>query len=57
MRWRGFKVDAQQLLLAPQHPQLDRGADIGVVVEPGSDACFLQQASQGLAGFIRADHR
>ncbi len=56
MRRCGFKVDAQQLLLAAQHAQFNGGTDVGVIMQTGGNTCLFEQTTQCLPGFIGTHH-
>ena len=53
---RVFKIQAQQLLLAADHAQLDRGLELRVAAEAGRDARAGHQGFELVAGFVVADH-
>ena len=57
MRRRCFKVDTQQLLLAAEHTQLHRRANVGIIVQACCHTGIFQQATQRLTGFIRTHDR
>ena len=56
MRGRRLEVDAQQLLLAADDTQFDRGVDFTVDVQNGIDFTIDQQTGQAAPRFVVADH-
>ena len=57
VRRRRLEVDAQQLLLAADDAQLDRGVDVAVDMQSGIDLLLFEQAGERAARFVVADDR
>ncbi len=53
---RVLKIQAQQLLLAADHAQLDSGLELRIAAETGRDAGSCNQRFQLVAGLVVADH-
>ena len=54
---RRLEIDAQQLLLPPDHAQLDGGIESFIAVQHHVDALVVQQAGQAVARLVLARHR
>ena len=53
----GLEIDAQQLLLPPDHAQLDGGGNARIFVQARDDMLGFNQLPQPCAGLVVADHR
>ena len=57
MGWRGFKIDAQQLLLPSHDPELHGGINLAVDLQASLDPGIAEELPQGPAGFVVTDDR